>query len=285
MADDTRKKDLDFDEAYQQATEKVEVTEEEKTETAEVKEDSVAKAVDKLNEAPQADIEGVEKWSDEETKADYDKRIKGYQAQYTKSIQNAKIKMQQELGQYKAKLQDQFTKAIGALGGAKPAEPAPKEDDLFKDADPKQVELFNKAVEKVVAAKLEPLTHENEQLKSFMTQSQQLQVMQSQYQQAVQQFPALGESGSLTDLTNWVEAHADQVAGRGFSIGEIYMLKTYDEQRELGKKEALAELQKKEKEQLDVSTAGNTVEDSTGELDFADAFKAAQKEIAAKHSK
>ncbi len=229
--------------------------------------------------------EGEPLAEDNPFKAEYDERIKGYQRAYTKKVQNTQSESDKKFEalreEYDQKLQTALAKISNPAASQKESESAEDNsiDTLFEGYDPKSIETFktavNKMSEKAIQAAIAPLIKENEQLKGYVTQQVSNSESQTKINAALEAIPALKDPTIQHELTTWAEANPNEV--RGLSIPQMYKMFSYDRQKELGKLEAKKEFERKEKEQPESGGVSNTVEDGEYE-DVEAAFNAAVSE-------
>lgn len=204
---------------------------------------------------PAADLSGVEQWP-ADMREEYDKRIKGYQAAWTKGRQ----KDTSEVADLRKEYEEKFQEAVGQLRGQAPqqATPAKKSSlqDFYPDADPAQLEMFEKALNGMVESKLKPLQDENQALRQAYVSDKQAGSIQSEWS-ALAEKHALKEDFQ-NDMVAFAQSNPKSVKGQ--SLENIYKLMTWDNQQKAGRQAAMAEMKRKEQESLENNSSVNTVE-------------------------
>jgi hypothetical protein len=292
MADET-KEITSIDEAFAQASQEAEGQEEESSPKASEetpkesassenteepqeessKEEATAEEGESL---PPPDMTGVEAWPDD-LKEEYERRIKGFQAAFTKRQQALAEKEKEML----SGLEEKYNQAINRLRGGTPEE-RPKEKtslkDYFPEADPTQLEALEQAFSGMVEAKLKPLVEENKVLREAYTQDVNQRQAQVEWNALKGKYRL--EDGFLNEMVAFAQTNPQVVQGQ--SLENIYKLMTYETQAKLGRQQALAELKKKEKESLESGSSANTVEQKeVGSV--RDAWTLAEKEFASRN--
>lgn len=230
------------------------------------------KKEDSLETPPELDKTGMDKLSPEH-QAELDKRVRGYQASYTKKVQALQQAHKAKEAELESKYESKFKEALSVVRpgdsnqkGTAQTEPS-SIDELFKGANPEQVRVFKQAMKMAIDEGTASLRQENEKLKSYVDSVSFKEESIAMHQKAVSKFPELAKPEVLTDLTIWAESNPELV--RGKSIEEMYMLKTYDERFEQGKRIAEAELKRKTQSLVETSSVNNTID--TEEVDDLEA--------------
>lgn len=225
---------------------------------------------------PQADLSGVEEWPSD-MREEYDKRIKGYQAAWTKGRQ----KDASEVSDLRKEYEEKFQEALGQLRGQAPQQAAPAQkstlQDFYPDADPAQLEMFEKALTGMVEAKLKPLQDENQTLRQAYAADKQAGSIQSEWD-ALAGKHALKDDYQ-NDMVAFAQANPTSVKGQ--SLENIYKLMTWDSQQKAGRQSAMAEMKRKEQESLENNSSINTVEKEEPKS-IAESFALAEKQHATK---
>jgi len=214
------------------------------------------------------------------------KRIRGFQSSYTKRMQALSDKERTMESEFRKEYESKFQQIVSRLGqqGQPVQTNVPKTSlkDYFPDADPKQLEPLEEAFNAMIENKMSSLKAENEKLKEAYTARAQQEYLTQQWNSVKSTYGV--DDGVLNDLVAW--SHANPERARGKTIEDIYLISTWERQREVGKKQALSELKKKESESLETDSAPNTV-DQTEPKTLREAWKLAEQEIrkAKKHKK
>jgi len=229
------------------------------------------------------DMSGTENWP-EEMRAEYEKRTKGFQGAFTRKMQEVAAKEKSLEEKIRAEYDARFREVVSNLGvKTKDAEPEEKADPdsfaaLANENEKAHAEALDKVVQGMINKALEPLKSENAALKQRIVQEDQAQAIRSEWVQ-LQKEHNLDDSFQ-NDMLAYAQANPEQVKGR--SLKQIYRDMTWEQQREIGRKEVLAELERKKKEAVEVApSASQTVPDEEV-MSFAEAWEASVAEAAEK---
>jgi len=208
------------------------------------------------------------------------KRIRGFQASYTRRMQGAAEYEKQLESKLRSEYEQKFQTIVSRLGQKNIDQSTSEQSktslrDFFPDADPNQLKPLEDAFSAMIKSQMDPLVKENTQLKEAFMARRQQEELNTQWSTVKQTYSV--NDDKLADLVAW--AHANPERARGKSIEDIYLISTWENQKEAGKREALKELKRKESESLESESAPNTVENIEVNS-LMDAVRVAEKKLA-----
>lgn len=192
------------------------------------------------------------------------KRIKGFQASYTKKMQELshqgkelETKLRNE---YEGKLREIVTRIQGQSPSNQSSQPKTSLRDFFPEADPRQLEPLEQAFSAMIEARVKPLKEENDTLKgqvnAFSTNASLVSTwegVKSKYKNEV--IPPSDDI--VPDLVAWKHIHPEFA---NVGMEGIYRLWAAEKLPTVVKEKALSEMKTKEKESLESDSSPNTVE-------------------------
>lgn len=211
----------------------------------------------------------------EEMQEDYNSRVRGFQSSVSKYRnvleENFNKKFEEFSNKTKEEYEKKFQEAVSSLKGLqKPNNDVEQEEDIksiLADESLSAEERFRKSVQLEVSKALKPLKQENDNLKGKLQEldqdrqkSSQTRAVERAWAETVAEFKELGDETVRNDFVTWCQDNPDRIKGCA-TFQDMYRRYAFPKQREMGKKEALANLKKKASESVETTTTANIKEE------------------------
>ena len=216
------------------------------------------------------------------------KRIKGFQASYTKRMQELAAKEKELETNLRSEYEQKFKEVVGRISPQSPSNQSKQTQslrDFFPEADPNSLNSLEQAFNTLIEQRVKPLQEENKRLAQYVTTFDANTRLVSEWATVKEKYresPVPPKDDLLPDLIAF--KHNNPTLCQGLSVEGIYRQWAFEKLPSVAQTKVMEEMKKKEKESVESDNSTNTVENFEVK-NLRDAVRLAEKELSQKSTR